>query len=250
MEVDVPIMNQEILSERFFEVLINGDRPGARSLVSEMGEEGFSSDQIVSEVFWPSYESIEKLFRSDQITTLSYRLATRLLRVLVDQISARLDFAPRNGKSIFAWCGPTEGDELGAQMAIDLLEANGYDITFSGGGIASDEILAQVQETQPEKLLMFCAAPDDLSTLRGLIDTIREIGACPNLQIIVGGGVFNRADGLAEEIGADLWAANPLELIDIINENPDHRAQKNTPEGIKALKSKANKTTRSHRHAA
>ena len=34
-----------------------------------------------------------------------------------------------------------------------------------------------------------------------MIDRIREIGAVPDLQVVVGGGVFNRADGLAEEIG-------------------------------------------------
>ncbi len=33
-------MSQEILLERFFELLINGDRPGARALVSELVEKG------------------------------------------------------------------------------------------------------------------------------------------------------------------------------------------------------------------
>ena len=32
------------------------------------------------------------------------------------------------------------------------------------------------------------------------------------MQIVVGGGIFNRAAGLAEEIGADLWATGPDDL--------------------------------------
>ncbi len=243
-------MNQELYAERLFDILINGDRPGARSLIIEMIHEGAGPRQIISQVYWPTYQRIEKLFRNDQITTLSYRLATRLLRVLVDQTSAALEFADRKNKAVFAWCGPNEGDELGAQMAVDLLEADGYSMTFSGGGIATDEILAQIHETQPQMLLMFCATPADLPALRHLIDTLREIGACPHLQIVVGGGVFNRADGLAEEIGADLWAVDPLELVDIINENPDHRAQVNTPEGIEAHKAKCARNKRSRKHAA
>lgn len=223
-------MNQELLTERLFEVLINGDRPAARRLVTEMREAGHAPNAIVRDVFWPTYEMIERLFRNDQLTTLSYRLATRLLRVLVDQTAAVLDARPANGRAIFTWCGPNEGDELGAQMAVDLLEANGFQMTFSGGGIAPDEILAQVQETKPQILLMFCSDSSDLPHIRGLIDTIREIGACPHLQIVVGGGVFSRADGLAEEIGADLWATCPTELIDIISENPTHRAEKNQPQ--------------------
>jgi hypothetical protein len=84
---------------------------------------------------------------------------------------------------------------------------------------------------------MFCSAPADLPQVRSLIDTIREIGACPNLQIVVGGGVFNRADGLAEEIGADLWASTPIELIDVITENPAYRAEKN--QGVPVPRKKA-----------
>ena len=61
-----------------------------------------------------------------------------------------------------------------------------------------------------------------------------EIGACPHLQIVVGGGVFNRADGLAEEIGADLWACSPIELVDVLTENPAHRAKVNQTEGAAA----------------
>jgi hypothetical protein len=34
------------------------------------------------------------------------------------------------------------------------------------------------------------------------------------LQIVVGGGVFNRAPGLAEEIGADVSANSPRELLE------------------------------------
>lgn len=222
-------MNHEHLLERLFEILINGDRPAARALIDEMHSAGLSSNSVYTGVYWPAYEMIERLHSNDQLTALSYRMATRLLRVMVDRTSSTLEFAARNGKAIFASCGPTDGNELGAQIAIDLLEANGFEMTFSGGGVAVDEVLAQVQETKPQILLMFCSAPGDLPQIRSLIDTIREIGACPNLQIAVGGGVFNRADGLAEEIGADLWATSPQELYDVLTENPDHRAEVNQP---------------------
>ena len=47
------------------------------------------------------------------------------------------------------------------------------------------------------------------------------------LQIICSGGVFNRAEGLAEEIGSDLFANNPLESLEILANYPGKRA---TPE--------------------
>lgn len=217
-------MSQEVLIERFFETLINGDRPAARAVIQETIDARVPTDRVISQLFWPTHEMIEKLHRADQMTTMSYHLATRLFRSLVDQAFARLPLKPKNGKSIFAVCGPAEGEELGAQMTVDLLEANGYAVTFGGGGVPADEILAQVHEFKPNVLLMFCSAASDLPEVRRVIDTLREIGACPNTQIVVGGGVFNRAQGLAEEIGADLWVTDPMDLLNLLEEQPHARA--------------------------
>lgn len=217
-------MDHEQLIERFFEILINGDRRGARTLVETAEHEGFLPDQLLTDLFWPAYEMVEKLFRNDQMTRLSYHLATRLLRSQADQASAKLEYPEPTNRSVFAVCGPNDADELGAQIAVDLLEHNGFGVTFAGGGIANDEIMAQVHEEKPQALLLFASAPSDLPEIRALIDTIREINATPDLQIIVGGGVFNRAEGLAEEIGADLWAQDPVELVDLMIHEPAQRA--------------------------
>ena len=92
----------------------------------------------------------------------------------------------------------------------DLAEADGYEVRFGGGGVAADEILAEVGEHRPDILLLFGSGASDAPHIRQIIDTVRSVGSCPNTQIAVGGGVFARATGLAEEIGADLWAGRSL----------------------------------------
>ena len=81
-----------------------------------------------------------------------------------------------------------------------------------------------MQENRPDVLLLFASAPGDLPGIRAMIDQIHEIGAVRNLQVVVGGGVFNRAQGLAEEIGTDLWATSPTELVAVMVEEPERRA--------------------------
>jgi methanogenic corrinoid protein MtbC1 len=219
-------MNAEHLIEKLFEALIAGDRPGARLVVQEAERTLGSPEALIEDVYWPTYNMIEKLFRQDQLTTLNHHCASRLLRVLVDQTAANLAFNHSRNKRILAFCGQSDADELGAQMAVDLLEAAGFTMTFGGGGIATDEILARVNDEKPDVLLMFCSAARDLPEIRALIDQLHEIGACPKLQFAVGGGVFNRADGLAEEIGADIWADTPLAIVDCLIECADQRADK------------------------
>lgn len=217
-----------MISERcvdsFFEALIAGDRAKARLIVAEARKLGNSPDDMIAGLFWPTYNTIDRLHRSHQLACLNHHMAVRLLRVLVDQNAAHLNCNQSRGKTIFAVCGPSESEELAAQMALDVLEGAGFRVTFAGSRIANDDVLARVSDEKPDILLIFAAAAEDLPSVRALIDTVREIGSCPNMQIALGGGVFNRAEGLAEEIGADIWATTPLELSEALINEPTRRA--------------------------
>lgn len=217
-------MSQEVLVERLFETLIAGDRQAARALVQEAGK-GVSAETVLSDLFWPTHEMIEKLHKSDQMTAVTYQMATRLLRMLVDQAAAKLKVPTITERTVFAACGPSQGEELAGQMAVDLLEANGFDVTFTGGGIPADEIIAEVQTRRPDILLLFASAAADLPGIRRIINDLRENGACAGTRILVGGGVFNRADGLAEEMGADLWAYSPADVVDLLTNDPVGRGE-------------------------
>ncbi|HRP64006.1 MAG TPA: B12-binding domain-containing protein [Phycisphaerales bacterium] len=216
-------MNVELTIERLFQSLITGDRNSARSIVDECHQQ-VSAEELTDEVLWPVLEMVNSLFRADQLTTLAHHYAVRLLRSLVDQAQANYQQKRRNGRKILMFCGTSEADELAGQLAANVIEANGYEVYFGGGGVANDEILGEIGEQRPDILLMFASSPGDAPNIRMLIDTIRSVDACPNLQIAVGGGVFNRAEGLAEEIGADLWAKSPREMVSVLDTCKDQRA--------------------------
>lgn len=209
-------MSQEALVERFFETLINGDRPAARTIIDEAWDSNATPQDVISDIMWPAHEMIERLYKADQLATLGYHYSTRLLRVLIDQVAARLPQRARNGKTALIFCGQAQGEELGAQMAVDLLESAGFTCRFAGGGVPSDEILAQVHESRPNFLVMFASAASDLPEIRQVLDALKAINASPNTHIAVGGGVFNRAEGLAEEIGINLVARDPLEMVELL----------------------------------
>ena len=214
---------QNLIIERFFTALISGDRHEARNLIGEVIDDGCDGEQIMTDLFWPTLNHLQTLHRGDQLSDLAYHYATRLMRGLVDQMQLRLSQSPRNGEKIMVVCGPEESEELAAQMTSDLLEAAGWSVYFAGGGIANDEVVDQLTDLAADRLVIFGAVPETVPATRQLIDRLHDMGLCPGLQIIVGGGVFNRADGLAEEIGADLWAGDPQELVDLVQDEPDRR---------------------------
>jgi methanogenic corrinoid protein MtbC1 len=206
--------NFERVIEQLFSHLVSGERRAARNLVDTVYEAGIAPETVAKDVFWPVLEMVTSLYRKDQITQLSHQYATRILRMLVDQGQARYTQRDERNQRVCMFCGPSESEELAGQLVADLLEADGYEITFAGGGVANDEIREELSQRDPNVLLLFASSAKDAPFIRELIDGIRENGAYGQMQIVVGGGIFNRAPGLAEEIGADVCAASPSDLLE------------------------------------
>ena len=66
--------------------------------------------------------------------------------------------------------------------------------------------------------------PSGVPAVRRLIDYLREVNSCPEMQVMCCGGIYKRAEGLAEEIGADLYAADAVGAVQVANENPARKA--------------------------
>jgi len=214
---------RNVLQERFFTSLISGDRATARDIVDKALQADTPATKVLSHLFWPALDQFQNLHRNDQLTPLAYNFATRLLRQLVDQMQTRLEQSTRRGAKVLIVSGAEQSEEIAAQMAADLLEADGYTVFYAGGGIANDEIVEQLTELKADKLVIFGAVASTVPATRLLIDRMHEIGANEHVQVIVGGGVFNRADGLAEEIGADLWSNDPTDLVKQMQTQPTRR---------------------------
>ena len=216
-------MHAELLRERFFTAAISGQRADARGMIHAAIEQQHSPEALLTELIWPTVQQVQELHRADQISLLAHNYATRLLRSVADQLQPLLPQKQVDNRRLLVVSGAEQSEELAAQIVADLLEARGSEVFYAGGGIENDEIVAQVGELKIQVLVVFGAVASTVPQTRLLIDRLHDIGICPELQIVVGGGVFNRADGLAEEIGSDLWAKDPAEVVDVICSQPEQR---------------------------
>ena len=217
-------MNHELLIEQMFRVLVSGDRRLARTVSDAAYEHGIPAQKMTLEVYWPLLDTVYTLYRQDRITRLAQQYATRTLSALISQAQLRYEIKQERERNICMFCGSSELEDLSGRLVADLLESEGYGVRFGGGDIAMDDILEEIHGQKPDVLLMFASGPKDAPMIRQLIDHVRSINAHPEMQIIVGGGVFNRAPGLAEEIGADLWANDPIDLLDQLENAAEVRA--------------------------
>jgi methanogenic corrinoid protein MtbC1 len=206
------------LHQRFLSPLLAGRRQECRDVLAEAMAGGLQAREAYRTVIWPAMEQIAHLYRQDQINVVTEHMATRISRALADQLQPRLDRQELNGKRILITCADDEPEELGAQMCADLFEADGWEVYFVGGGVPNDEILELVGSLRPDILLVFGTQPSGVPGVRKLIDLVREVGSNPTMNIMISGGVFNRAEGLWKEINADLFAPNATEALKVAAE--------------------------------
>ena len=212
MEMERRMQNEYIL-ERYLRELLNGDRGACRTVIEETLQSGVPANNVYMDVVWPIMVEIDTLHRHDKINSAQEAFATRINRTIVDQLQNKLPRKAKRQKRIVVCSTVTEHGELGAQIMSDLFESDGWDTRMLGGSVNNDDVLEFVQIWSPDILLFYGVNGKGAPQLRNLIDRIKTINAWPDMKIMLSGGVFNRAEGLWEEIGADLYAPNASEAV-------------------------------------
>jgi len=212
-------MQLNSLLSKYVEALLAGNRSVARDTIRKAISTGVKAHDIYRHIFFPAMEQIDQLYREDNITPLIRNLATRINRFLTDQVQAQLMPKTPNGKSAVIICADTETEELGGQMCADLLESEGWQCFFLGGGVPEDEITEFLGTIKPSLLLIYGSTPSGVPLTRQLIHRIRDIGTCPLMNVMVTGGIFNRVEGLWEELQADLYANDPVHVIEMASDS-------------------------------
>jgi methanogenic corrinoid protein MtbC1 len=215
---------QSTIADNYLQALLAGDRAQTRQVIEDCVNCGVDASEILNKLVWPVMEQIQVLYKDNQISKAGLNFATRINRMIADQQAARLEYAEKNGKRVMIFCGDDEPEELGGQICADLFDSAGYEVRFAGGGVPNDEVLALVGEFRPQLLIMFATRPTGVPAVRKLIDYIREVNSNPDMQIMCCGGIYKRAEGLAEEIGADLYAPDAVDAVRIVGENPMQKA--------------------------
>jgi len=180
-------MVKEDVLARYLEALLQGDRKRCRSVIEETLQSGVPANSVYLHLIWPVMGEIERLQRTDRITSVQEHLATRINRTIVDQLQNKLPRRPLKHKKAAVCCAHDELQELGAQMIADLFESDGWQVRFLGGGLSNDDVFAFINEYAPDVLLVYGTTPKQAPDVRRLIDRVRVVNAWPDMRIVVSG---------------------------------------------------------------
>ena len=214
------MVNEKVIA-RYLKSLLTGDRNECRVVIEEVLRSGVPAHQVYMDIIWPIMTEIDKLYREDQIDSAQEAFASRINRTIINQLQNKLPRRANKEKRVVIVTAKSDKAELGGQMMNDLFESDGWETRFLGGTAGNDDIMTFVHGYVPDILLLYGFNGEDAPAVRGLIDTIRGVNAFPEMRIMLSGGVFSRAEGLWEEIGADLYAETAADAVMIAQAPPE-----------------------------
>ena len=201
-------------SSLYLDALRTGDRRHALTVVEDARAAGLGLPALYLDVFQPALREIGRLWQENKITVAEEHLATAITQVAMGRLYT--DFCmttARNGYTLLAACAEQERHEVGLRMICDLLELEGWDATYLGASVPQDTLVAMVLRDRPDVLALSASLAPHLPQVRALIQAVCAATGDGVPYILVGGRPFLDDPSLAQRLGANAMARDPLDAV-------------------------------------
>jgi methanogenic corrinoid protein MtbC1 len=205
------------LPRKYLDALLQGDRRTASRLILNAVEQGASIKDVYLHVFQPSQHEIGRLWQMNQITVAQEHYCTAATQLIMSQLYPYLFRTPRIGRRLVATCVGKELHELGVRMVADFFELEGWDTYYLGANSPTDSVLKTIEQQEADVLGISATMTFHVREVTALVDGIRRYDAGRAVTILVGGYPFNVAPGLWQDVGADGYARDAEDAVDLAN---------------------------------
>jgi MerR family transcriptional regulator, light-induced transcriptional regulator len=193
--------------------LLARDTTRARALVDTALKETGDPAGIDFEVLTPAMHDIGALWEQGEITVAEEHYATGVTEGVMAVLAASMRRPPAGGRLAVVTCPPGERHALAARMLADVLEANAWEALQLGPDVPIRALLELVVAEQPDVVATSVTMPDSVDATVEMLAALATLEPRPFLAV---GGQALR--GVTADLGADLVALHPGELLDLVRE--------------------------------
>lgn len=164
-------------------------------------------------VVQPAMYEIGERWEVGELSVAHEHLASAITsRVIAGLPTAWNTQKPWRGSAVIT-TAPNEFHELGAWMLSDLLEIDGWDVSYLGANTPREALVSMIRDRTPALLALSVTMPFNLDKTRATIAAVREHVASWTGRILVGGQAFNLQHDLWKAVGADAWALDAHDAV-------------------------------------
>lgn len=170
--------------------LLHGDKEKCIRIIEKLLSENVDIKDIYVDLLQRSLYHIGKMWEQGQLSIADEHIGTEITKSLMNKYPAKITSNKKDGKSALISCVDKEFHEIGARMAADVFELNGWRTYFLGASTPTREILKFIEIKKPDVVGLSFNFYMNLLRLFEVIDHIKK--SYPDQKIIIGGQGVNR----------------------------------------------------------
>lgn len=196
------------MQQVFTALLLHGDHKGCLKLVEQSITTPEALRHFYENVVKPTLYTVGALWERNEISVAEEHLATAIIGRITSFLYNRFVGTPQTKGTAIVSAAPNEFHEVGARMVADILELDGWDVTYLGANIPQEELVKMLRQKRPYLLALSVATAFNLENARMLIASVKNIPELSTTRILVGGLAFSSVPRLWQEFGVDGYATN------------------------------------------
>ncbi|HET7435544.1 MAG TPA: cobalamin-dependent protein [Thermoanaerobaculia bacterium] len=203
------------VASQYLELLLHSDRRAAAEVITNALDGGASPRDIYRLVFEPVQQEVGRLWQLNRVTVAQEHFASAATQQIMTLLYSRIFGGEKRDRRAVAMCVGGELHEVGLRIVSDLLELHGWQTWYLGANMPPSAAVQMCIERRADILLVSATLTPHLVTVREVIRLFRSTEVLANAKVIVGGRAFRMEPELWKEIGADGYAANADECLDL-----------------------------------
>jgi methanogenic corrinoid protein MtbC1 len=199
----------------YIRYLLNAERHKANALVQELVRMDYSVQDIYLEIFHESQYEIGRLWQANKITIAEEHYCTASTQLIMGQLYPLIFATPKNDLVFVGACVGGELHELGVRMVSDFMELAGWNTYYLGANMPVKSVVETLIKEKANVFGLSVTMSFHIKEAVDLIKAIKDEPLCAGVKIVVGGYPFIVDDQLWRTIGADGFARNAKEAVEI-----------------------------------
>jgi MerR family transcriptional regulator, light-induced transcriptional regulator len=196
------------MQQIFTALLLHGDHKGCLKLVDLSVTTSEELRYFYEHVVKYALYTVGTLWERNEISVAEEHMATAVVGRVTSFLYGRFVGQPQTKGVAVVSAGPNEFHEVGARMVADMLELDGWDVTYLGANTPLEELVTLIKQKKPFLLALSVATAFNLENARQLIASVKGSAELVNTRILAGGLAFICTPRLWHDFGADGFAAN------------------------------------------
>jgi corrinoid protein of di/trimethylamine methyltransferase len=206
----------EDLYSQMARAVVDGKAELAAGLAAEGLAEGRSPADILDKGFVKGIERVGELFGNGEYFLPELVSSAEAMEKAMAVLQPEFD-KQRGGRQSLGrvMAGTVAGDlhDFGRMIVCSMLTAAGFTVSDVGSDVAVDTFVEKVRKEKPDLLLLSAMLTTTMPNQKKTIEALQAAGLRDSVKVMIGGGATRRA--WAQEIGADGWAEDAVEAVDV-----------------------------------